>query len=254
MWNHPANEGHRAAAVARALAFQVKGRVLHRPTIGTLGSGARFLADVGSSGASKALYANPPDWPEMLVWQRRLKPGELFVDVGANVGTYTLWAADLGVEVIAVEPAPASIERLRRNLALNDFPVTIVEAAATNHEGVEHFDPTGDSTARMGEGIEVKATTLDAILGDRYAAGVKIDVEGSERLVVEGAQRALAEHRIGCLQMEWHTLSRRILGETREPIVEILRKHGYSTYRPDANGELVPDAADFGADVFALPD
>lgn len=37
VWNHPANQGHRLAAVARVLAFQARGRVLHRTTIGTLG-------------------------------------------------------------------------------------------------------------------------------------------------------------------------------------------------------------------------
>ena len=40
----------------------------------------------------------------MLVWQQALRPGDLFVDVGANIGSYAIWAADLGADVIALEP------------------------------------------------------------------------------------------------------------------------------------------------------
>lgn len=255
VWGHPANQQHRVAALLRAASFQVRGRVYKRPTVGTIGNKAKFMAEVGSSAASKAIYANPPDWPEMVVWQQRLRSGDLFVDVGANVGTYSLWAGDLGAEVIAVEPAPWAVARLRRNLALNKFSVTVVEAVATAHEGTERFDSSGDATAHIGAGIEVRATTLDAIVGDRQVAGVKIDVEGSERLVLQGAERALIEHRIGCLQLEWNDLSEVALQETRQPIVELLRAYRYSLYRPDTFGNLIaaPSPA-FGPDVFALPD
>lgn len=254
VWGHPANRGRRLQALGRAVAFQMRGRLLRRPTVGAIGRDARFIADIGTAAASKAVYANPPDWPEMLVWRDRLTPGDLFVDVGANVGTYSLWAGDLGAEVIAVEPGPETVTRLRRNLALNDFPFHVVEAVATDHEGVEQFDPAGDSTAHIGEGIEVKATTLDAILGDRHAAGVKIDVEGYERLVLQGATMALSERRIDCLQLEWNDLSKTALGESRHPIRDLLRGYGYSLYRPDERGRLVPDPdAGVGADVFALP-
>lgn len=254
VWNHPSNAGSRPAAVARAVSFQLRGRVLGRPTVGTIGRSARFIADVGSSAASKALYANPPDHPEMLVWRQRLQPGDLFVDVGANVGTYTLWAADLGAEVIAVEPGAWALDRLRRNLALNDFKVQVVEAVATDHEGVEQFDPSGDSTAHIGEGIEVAATTLDAVLGDRTAAGMKVDVEGAERLVLEGAKRALSEQRIACLQLEWNDLSESTLSENRARVTALLEDYGYRLYRPDDAGRLVPvDDPSYGPDVFALP-
>ena len=43
----------------------------------------------------------------MLIWQQVLQSGDLFVDVGTNVGSYTIWAADLGAEVIALEPTVA---------------------------------------------------------------------------------------------------------------------------------------------------
>ena len=61
-----------------------------------LGERSWLWVDLHRTAASKALYANPPDVPEMLVWRRALRDGGLFVDVGANVGTYTIWAAEQG--------------------------------------------------------------------------------------------------------------------------------------------------------------
>src|SRR5215203_2592064 len=91
VWRHPANRHARWRGVGRAVAFQVRGR-LGRPTLATIGSRSRMWVELHHAGASKVLYSNPPDWPEMLAWQRLLSPGDLFVDVGSNVGAYALWA------------------------------------------------------------------------------------------------------------------------------------------------------------------
>jgi hypothetical protein len=73
VWKHPANEAHRFRAVLRAARFQARGRLLRRRTLARLGERSRVWADLHRTGASKVVYANPPDHPEMLVW--RLQPG-----------------------------------------------------------------------------------------------------------------------------------------------------------------------------------
>jgi len=253
IWNHPSNRGRRIPALGRAASFQIRGRLLNKPTLARVGKTARVLAEVGSASAARAVYANPADVPEMLVWQRVLSPGQIFVDVGANIGLYSVFAADLGAHVIAIEPGPKTAARLRRNVRLNDLSIEVVEAAVTDHTGFTEFDTSGDTTARLGKGIKVAATTLDTILDGRQCAGVKIDVEGFERLVIEGGTSALAEHRIGCLQIEWNRLSERHLGESREPIARLMARFEYALYRPNSAGTLIPTGADFGADIFALP-
>lgn len=72
-----------------------------------------------SPSSSKPLYFNPPDFYEMLVWRAHLVPGDLLVDIGANVGYYSLWVAEAGAEVIAVEPDVDSRADLEENIALN---------------------------------------------------------------------------------------------------------------------------------------
>src|ERR1700735_3017077 len=105
VWEHPSNEGQRTRAMMRAASFQVRGRVLHRRTLARLGRESMIWADLHRTGASRVVYANPPDHDEMLVWRNYLRPCDLFVDVGSNIGSYSVWTAELGAEVIAMEPA-----------------------------------------------------------------------------------------------------------------------------------------------------
>jgi FkbM family methyltransferase len=216
-------------------------------------------AELHCAAASKVVYANPPDWNEMQAWRRLLRPGDLFVDVGSNVGSYALWAADAGARVIAVEPGPDAANRLRRNVALNDFPIVVRECGLADRPGRLTLSSGHDTTNHLlldagavGDSIEVD--TVDNLLGDRFAIGVKIDVEGAERLVLDGARRALEERRIGVLQLEWNARSQRVLGEDRGPVAAILTKHGYELTRPDHRGVL-RDTDATGADardVFAV--
>lgn len=254
MWRsivqNPANRGQRVRRIWLGAVFQARGRLTGRPTRVPVGRKSSMWAYVDSWGSKAVAYANPPD-PEMLVWQRVLRPGDLFVDVGANVGAYTLWALDVGAHVIAVEPDGHARDRLVENLTLNGYDAETAPAALLDQPGAARFSTGRDTLNQIGtEGVEVEVTTLDQVIGDRYAAGVKVDVEGFERLVLEGAQQALAHQRIGMLQIEWNHLSIPALGETRQPIVRLLRDAGYSVQRP-LGTEI--DTEDFGPDVFAMP-
>jgi FkbM family methyltransferase len=199
----------------------------------------------------------------MAVWQAWLKPGGLFVDIGANVGLYTLLAAECGSEVIAVEPVNATAAALRRNLDLNGIAhaVRVEELVLLNRNGtavLEGKDPNRQS-ARWSDNGGVRATTLDEVLGQRTALGVKVDVEGNERLVLEGASRALSEHRIGLMQLEWNDTSMAALGEGRAPVARLIRQAGYALVRVSATGRKLvimgdDEAERAGNDVFALPE
>lgn len=140
--------------------------------------------------------------------------GPVFVDVGANTGTFTLALADVARHVHAVEPASANRSRLRRNLeASGARNVTVHEAALAeapgtadlfrpeSHEnlGVASLDPDHNIENRLRE--TVKLDTLDAILADvpdQRPLIVKIDVEGSEGRVLAGGS-SLSRRR--CLLM-----------------------------------------------------
>ncbi len=254
VWGHPANSGQRVRAVLRAARYQAQARLLRRRTVARLGERSRLWVDLHRTAASKVLYANPPDLPEMLAWRRALRDGGLFVDVGANVGAYTVWAAELGAEVIAVEPAADTFRLLQENIALNGYQVTAVQAAAGDHCGTARFTSgldAGNSLAPDGP-VMTELLTVDSLIGDRRVTGMKVDVEGYELDVLRGAIRALADHRIGLIQLEWNEMSTLAAGTDRRPTAELLAGYGYRLHRPDMTGRLVPvDEPGFGADVFA---
>ena len=84
--------------------------------------------------------------------------------------------------------------------------------------------------------------------------GMKIDVEGFELEVLRGCAQALSENRIGLIQLEWNATSQTAMGTDRQPVADLLKKHGYDLFRPDGTGMLCAlSAVKFGRDVFAAP-
>jgi FkbM family methyltransferase len=254
VWAHPANESRRIRALLRAARFQMAGRLWGGRTLAALGDNSYIWAYLHRTSASKVVYGNPPDYPEMVAWRQVLQPGDLFLDIGANVGSYAIWAAEMGAEVIALEPAPDTYGLLLENVALNGYPVRAIQAAAGARAGVARFTSGRDSVNRFdqqGSGL-TDVVTIDSLIGERAVAGMKVDVEGFEIQVLQGCERALSEGRIRLLQLEWNTASLAAVGSDRSLVADYLARYGYTLYRPDSCGELAPlSDPGFGADVFA---
>lgn len=228
--------------------FQARGR-LGWPTVATVGERSRFVARLHYTAASKAVYGNPPDWAEMMAWRQLLRPGDLFIDGGANVGIYSLWAAEAGADVLAVEPNPDAYGQLVANARLNGYPIDARQVALGPEPGTARMTSAGDTMNRIADDGDtiVSVATLDDLIGGRRVAGVKLDLEGYEQQALEGARRALADRRITAMQLEWNACA------DRTPCADLLASCGYTFHRPDNTGRLMPtDPGEIGADVFAL--
>jgi FkbM family methyltransferase len=254
VWRHPANRSRRTQTLWRILGFHFVDR-MRAP----LGDHSEIWVDRRFSASLKVLIGNPPDWAEMQVWKKRLGPGDLFVDVGTNVGIYSIWAADLGATVIAVEPVEEIRKALEENARLNGYTFEIVPAALSKEAGTMRF--TQDWLGTMNHlvpddqvgGLDVDVRTLDDILDGRSAHGAKIDVEGAERLVLEGGRQTLASGRLPIIQLEWNDMSERIFGESRQVLADMLRRYGYRLYRATDEGDLTPAGADSApGEIFAV--
>ncbi len=248
-WGHPSNDGRRARTLGRLALLHLRTNVLHQRISCPLGDRSRIWVDRRFPSTGKAVIGNPPDFGNMQAWRGFLGPGTLFVDVGANAGIYSVWAADLGASVISVEPDPDARRALHDNAALNGFEFEVVSSALFSASGVMRFsedlgpfnhvmpDEPNWADAAVGPGRETEVTTLDQVLGDRTAHGVKIDVEGAERFVLEGARVAMGEGRLRVIQLEYNDMSVHY-SETREPLRTLLADYGYKFMRPDGNGGL----------------
>ncbi|WP_448579485.1 FkbM family methyltransferase [Thermaurantiacus sp.] len=176
------------------------------------------------------------------VMRERLKPGDIFVDAGANIGFYTVLGARLVGDrgrVLAIEMMPDTAEVLRRHVAINALAnVSVVERALSDRsEGtvVAHVVPGKFGQASIahtlveGRTVEVPCTTLDDLLSDMPdVALMKMDLEGAEALALHGAQRSLS--RIGAIIFE--QLSR------DEGPGGLLRAAGFSIQPIDGNNRL----------------
>jgi len=155
--------------------------------------------------------------------RRYLAPGGVAMDVGANVGWHTLLMAQLvgpGGRILAVEANPSVRERLAEHLQANRVTnVTIVPSALGNQVGVLRFLAPPVDSMGAGDGhvagekdkdsrhiVEAEVTTLDVVVereGLRRLDFVKIDVEGFEWPVLQGASATLAKFRpIVCFEFD----------------------------------------------------
>lgn len=194
---HPLNQGRRMAALRRFAAWQVGSRLVSGPVAIDFVGGMRLLVSPGQTGATGNVYAGLHEVAEMAFVLHVLRKGDLFVDVGANVGSYTILASAAGADCISFEPGPA-VETLAANVRLNNLAdhvdvkrsavgSTIGEIAFTsNQDTLNHVATSADGSKDV-----VALTKLDSALGGRAPAVIKIDVEGFEREVLDGARQTL---------------------------------------------------------------
>jgi FkbM family methyltransferase len=166
----------------------------------------------------------------------RAEQGGTFVDVGANWGYFTLiWASAMtNNRVIAIEASPRNISPLRDNIRRNNLHgrVKIVDTAAGRCRGFMQFDlgPPNETgwgklvIDRTDNAVEVKVIPLDEICdGLDRVEFVKIDVEGAESLVLEGARKLL---KTGIIREIFLELNEN-LGISTQETFKILREYGY---------------------------
>ena len=162
-----------------------------------------------------------------------VRPGQVFIDAGAQLGQYTLVAAGLGATVHAFEPNPATFSMLERNIHLNQLEVILNPAALSDRSGmITLYDSTVDNIGSAslrppynysGATHQVHCMTLDEY-GVRPDV-LKIDTEGAELLVLRGGQHVLS-HRPPII-LEFSELHQSKFGISCSDLEEFLGNMGY---------------------------
>lgn len=144
---------------------------------------------------------------EIALWRQFIKPGMTVVDVGANIGCFTVPLAKLvGPQgrCFAIEPQRQFYQMLTGNLALNEISNTMVLLGAfaaksgTVNVPAQDYSKVGNFGAlelASGIGETVPCVTLDSMIGEGAVHFIKIDVEGMERDVLAGAKATLHRDR-----------------------------------------------------------
>jgi FkbM family methyltransferase len=196
-----------------------------------------------------------------------LRDGDTAIDVGANVGFFSILAATMvgrTGKVICFEPDPANRARLANNLAINGYTnATVIESPATDKAGAVDFyinsdnsggnalwDPAqfpGNLRSQAEKKVsKVPATTIDAEAKRLRLAKpklIKVDTEGADQKVLEGARKLLAKTAVPFVVSELHEFGLERMGCSQESFRGYMEGLGYSTftlYYSGAMPKLVP--------------
>jgi len=189
------------------------------------------------------------EYDDQLFTMRYLKDDDVFVDVGANIGTYTLLGAKVVSQgiVVAFEPHPRSVQMLEHNLALNGCNnVKVIKAAAGSETGFSHLTDIYDDGNRIviksGErDLQIRLTTLDNETRhlERISL-VKIDTEGYEAEVLKGSSELLGRRPAPAWIVELIGSATRY-GSSDRDLLKRFADSGYSPHIYDAeHNSLAP--------------
>ncbi|MBF0123737.1 MAG: FkbM family methyltransferase [Magnetococcales bacterium] len=205
--------------------------------------------------------------------RRVVSPGDVFIDVGANVGYYTVLSSvmmsGVGV-VISCEPDSENLIRLRKNIAVNKLSnCVVVDKVVCNHTGTSDFyinsgsngshsiwDPwllpllTGSHSP--GRKLTVPSITLDDIasqfLQSRSGGGktiIKIDTDGAEQMVLEGGVSFLSPEKVPFIICELYPPGLERCGYSQSSLRNFMKSIGYDTFLLDGldngrNADRIP--------------
>ncbi len=191
--------------------WQIGSRILKSPAVMPFVEDSVLVVERGMTGATGNIYCGLHEFADMAFVLHVLRSGDLLVDVGANIGSYTVLAAKVaGADCLALEPVPDTFAKLQRNLRINDLGsrVEAFQCAAGSGTATLCFSADQDTTNRVvdesyrGKKIHVPVQTLDDLLAKRPAFLWKVDVEGFEREVLEGAKQALRNPNLHAVLLE----------------------------------------------------
>lgn len=210
--SHPLSRDRRLAAWRRFLSWQIASRLNDEVVVPWI-EGCSLTVRRGMTGATGNVYVGLHEFADMMFILHLLREDDLFFDVGANIGSYTILASGVcGARTLAFEPAADTAACLRRNIATNDLGkrVTVFAVALGDCEKEVSFTVGLDTLNRVesgGAGVATKVcqTTLDTIAGDQAPLTIKIDVEGYEESVIRGGWSVFSNPALKAVEIEMVT-------------------------------------------------
>lgn len=242
--SHPLNQRSKFKAIIGFIRWQVGSRLVPGPVLIDFVNDSKLLVGKGMTGATGNLYNGLHEFEEMGFLLHLLRQEDLFVDVGANIGSYTILASSaLGARSISFEPIPSAFDWLKRNVAVNGATqyVELKNMGVGSKSGRLLFTANQDTTNHvilsssieaLGDNISVDVDTLDHLLGDTHPALLKIDVEGFETEVLDGAHRILSSNSTHAVIMEINGSGVQY-GHSDEQLLKKMIEYGFKTFSYD---------------------
>jgi len=237
-FRHPLTANASLSAVNRYLRWRLASSIARSSIVVPYVNDTKLLIDTRMSTAAFTIFFGLGEFEEMSFVLHLLTDEDLFGDVGANIGLYSVLASGVGgAKSVAMEPVPSTARALRLNTAINELGglVDILEIGIGAEPGELDFSTDKDGSnhvVRDGSGCRVPVLPLDEVFAARTPILLKIDVEGFETNVIKGAQRILKDPTLKAVLMEMNGSGRRYGFDDRALDSE-MRRLGFSSFLYD---------------------
>lgn len=255
--SHPLTKNNVSGALFRYIKFNIIQNLNSKPRIYNWINNLKFYAQKGDAGIVANIYFKLFDYEDSVFLLHHLKQNDLFVDVGANVGHYTMLAAGIcGAEVIAFEPIPSTFLKLKKNLELNNLTqkVTAYNIGIGEEDAILNFTKNNDvmnSVALEHETdvVKVHVKKIDDLLKDTIPTLLKIDVEGYEYFVLKGGSNILMNEKLKYIIIELNSSTLKF-GHTNQEIYEFLLSFNFIAVKYDMVNKKTVEIESFNKHKF----
>lgn len=253
VWNHPLNRGSRVRAVGDYLLWNAVKFTMEARHVLKLTDELEVILGRKENYGSAVYAHNLSDYHEMMFLAHLLRPDDLFLDVGSNVGMYSVWVAGVtGARSIAFEPVPSTYATLLKNIRLNELGglITPHQMAAgeqagsvsmtANHGGLDHV-VTGPTNSA--DTVNVAVDRVDTTCAGTTPIAMKVDVEGFEMQALRGARGVLETPSLKAIVIELQDWTLRKFGTSEEEVRALLRTHGFQPHTYDPETRTLSEAS-----------
>jgi len=260
VWNHPLCAKRRFDTLRRFIKWHIAGRLAPGDVAVEWVNGSTFLARPWHFGFSANVYCGLLEFKDMSFLLHALRPEDLFIDVGANRGSYTVLAGmAVGAKVVAVEPVPDTFENLRANVDLNSMAdrVECCNIGLGDKEGelvftadasdcINHVLTEGETAEKT---VTVPVRRLDDLVGDRSPFLIKMDVEGYECFVLQGGSNVLGSNALQAIIIEFNNTGLHRYGVGDDKIDALLKNNGFEAVKYDPFSRTLSPLDPFAEEV-----
>jgi FkbM family methyltransferase len=239
--SHSLTKNQKIRTLLRFFRWQLNCVINPYPIIYPFVENSLLLIKKGQTAATGNLYVGLLEFNEMMFVLHFLRKEDLFIDVGANIGTYTILATKvIEAETIAFEPIKKTFDQLVLTVALNNIndKVTLYNLAigeitskvsmTCNNDTTNCISPIVDYNQENTEIVMLE--TLDNLINNREPAIIKIDVEGYEKEVLKGALKILKKESLCAIIIETNFYPH-IFSSISQDIYSIMNSFGFYPYQ-----------------------
>jgi len=237
IFNHPLNQQHKMLSIWRFFKWQISSRLWSGSFVFNWIDDSKLIISNGMTGATGNIYVGLMEYEDMGFLLHYLQEDDLFYDIGANVGVYTILASKVKKsKTFSFEPLPNTYERLLDNIQINRLNNVVTNNIGLSSEKSKLYFTTDRDTMNSValntdiNKVEIIVDTLDNISRKfGIPKAIKIDVEGYESNVLKGAKEVLQSNNLEVIILELNGNGEKF-GFKDDDIHKDLVKYGFNSY------------------------